>query len=257
MSLLAASPSNPTGNSRNHWEARRATASGTLACEALNAEIREPLDPLLSTAIDEMTGPILVALDRAIDARDLALALTLERLLPMSLGAEPAIVDRFVTLRLWEGDLGPASAGLGACPVATPRLNLLRAVVRVRSGFSETASFSRENGLILRVLQTLISHTTQSRPMGPAHHAGDATVAVCALVTGRACPVATLTLALVHLERLLESDGTLATGTLTTAVLASLRGVALDLGITLGSTPPADELAVTPTDRARLRLRAA
>ncbi|MDZ4828967.1 MAG: hypothetical protein SGJ09_02055 [Phycisphaerae bacterium] len=226
--------------------------------ESLSAELREPLDDLPpGIAFD-----VLTQLDRALDAGNLPLALALERLLPSTLGTDPAIVDRLVTLRILEGDVTTAAAGLGTCPIATPRLDFLRRIVAIQlDQLDATSTSDSAEAPILAVMTALVGHVLHARPRGNLRRgfeaASDATAAACAVVARRPSPVATLTFALIAIENLLDMPGRPPAGSLASAVLATLRGVAVDLGITLGAPSPTDELAVTPSDRQRLRLRAA
>lgn len=242
--------------------AASSTASSSRTRESLIAELREPLDDLPPG----IAFNVLSQLDRALDAGNLPLALALERLLPSTLGTEPAIVDRLVTLRLLEGDIGTAAAGLGTCPTSTPRLDFLRKIVAILNDRLDVASAAgAADTPIAAVLSALLSHVRYTGSCRSERHgfaaAGDATAAACEVVGRRPSPVATLTFALIAIENLLDVSGRLVAGSLAAAVLAALRGVALDLGIALGTGPRADdaagELAVTPSDRQRLRLRAA
>jgi hypothetical protein len=181
---------------------------------------------------------ILERIDEALALGEQGNALLLERMLPPTLGAEPAVVDRLATLRLIEGDVTTASAALGACPQSTPRLDLLRMVIAVHRG---DAALAPHQGVVALVLEALVRHA--------GGELADSTSALCAIVAGRAAPVATLTAALVELEQLLTPERE---DSLSARVLAALRGVATDLGLTLNTASISPDLAVTPSDCAFL-----
>lgn len=219
-------------------------------------DLREPLDALENGIAVETLDRI----DEALDAGDLARAKHLERLLPQNLGAEPAVIDRLATLRLLDGDLETAGALLGACPVSTPRLDLLRAVVALRhddmlTAFAVASSESARRSLCLRIIAAIVSGLTaweQGIRVG-----ADTTAAVCEATrdgTHATCGVGPTALvpALRTLGALLPDA---AAGTFMHATRVALVGIAEDLGIPLPVTGPG--LGITPDDRDGLNLRAA
>jgi hypothetical protein len=224
-------------------------------------DLRESLECLENgTAIETLQR-----IDDALDAADLGRAKHLERLLPQSIGAEPAVVDRLATLRILEGDLATAAALLGAAPQSTPRLDLLRAVVALRQDDMLTA-FALANGetarrsLCLRIIAAVVSGLTaweQGIRVG-----ADTTAAVCEATregTSATSGIgsAALTPALRTLGSLLPDD---APGTFMHAVRLALTGIAEDLGIPLPvptAIPSAGTLGVDPDDRKGMNLRAA
>lgn len=241
-------------------------------------DLRESLDALENGVAVETLDRI----DEALDAADLDRARHLERLLPQELGAEPAVIDRLATLRLLEGDVTTAAALLGACPVSTPRLDLLRAITALRQDDMLTA-FAVANGdcarrsLCLRIIAAVVSGLTaweQGIRVG-----ADTTAAVCEATregtnaTSGVGPAA-LTPALRTLGALLPDAGE---GTFMHAIRLALCGIAEDLGIPLpiplptlnaggplgsGGQPgtpgsQAGDLGVRPDDRNGMNLRAA
>lgn len=231
--------------------------------EVLGPEGREPLE-LMPPGI---AAAILERIDAALDEGNLRRALALERLLPSTLGAEPAVVDRLVTLRLLEGDVQTAAAGLGASPAVggsngtRPRLRLLALVVAV--GVGDPAAIAAEMaspgpcGLACRclglILEALGAASTRPDRLGPG---ADPAAALCRIAAEYPRPVASLTAALGLLEQLLVGLA-LRQSPNAARALRAIRGVARDLDIGFDALAGSDELAVTPSDRATLRLRAA
>lgn len=226
-------------------------------------DLREPLDSLENGSAVET----LALMDDAIDAGDLDRARHLERLLSESIGGEPAIIDRLATLRLLEGDLHGAASHLGSCPMSTPRLDLLRAIVALRnddmlSAFAIANGETARRSLCLRIIAAVVAGLTaweQGIRVG-----ADTTASVCeatregAEATSGVGPAA-LVPALRTLGALLpDADA----GTFMHAMRMALVGIAEDLGIPLpvagtGTTPPSQGLGVTPDDRNGMNLRAA
>lgn len=219
-------------------------------------DLREPLDALENGVAVETLDRI----DEALDAGDLARAKHLERLLPESVGAEPAIIDRLATLRLLDGQIEAAAALLVSCPLTTPRLDLLRAVVALRQDDMLTA-FAIANGetcrrsLCLRIIAAIVSGLTaweQGIRVG-----ADTTAAVCEAT--REGTNATSGLGPTALLPALRTLGSLLPdaeqGTFMHAIRLALVGIAEDLGIPL--PVPNLTLGVTPDDRDGLNLRAA
>lgn len=214
----------------------------------------------LSGLAPGIASSFLVLIDRALELNDLAAATRVERLLPPSLGSDPAVVDRRATLRILEGDLATAGAALGGCPMLTPRLDLLRAILTARRGdsfrlFGLVHGASSGASLGLRTLAALLSRAVLAE--GGYRLTGDPIRAVCDACRERSNgPIpgpSTIGRTVRQLLRLLGR--TAPRGTLAAALIDGLREIAADLG--LEAEPPASGLAVTPEDRDRLHLRVA
>lgn len=237
---LGASPASPL----------RASAQ-TLDC---SVDEREPLGrPLPGTATS-----VLRLFDRALDDGDFEGARNLRRLLPDDLGSDPAVADRIATLAILAGDRLSAREALARVSDCTPRLTILAAAIALEEGDVVAADrvISRplaERSLALAVLRCLL-HAIEESDRGPRVRS-DATVSICRAALeagiGPADRPRRLRLAIRLLASLLaRSEGT---ATIAGTVVAGLRGVAVDLGLSLGGE--GGELAVTAEDRRHLVLR--
>jgi hypothetical protein len=197
-------------------------------------DLREPLD-ILENGIAVET---LSRMDDAIDSGDLDRATHLERLLAPDMFGEPPVIDRLATVRLLVGDIDGAASLLGACPLSTPRLDLLRAIVALRhddmlSAYSIANGETARRSLCLRIIAAIVAGLTaweQGIRVG-----ADTTAAVCeatregAEATSGVGPAA-LTPALRTLGTLLPDAPQ---GTFLHAIRMALAGIAEDLGIPL------------------------
>jgi hypothetical protein len=210
-------------------------------------DLHEPLDTLDAGSAVETLGLI----DAALEAGDRERAKQLETLLPPSLVAEPPVVDRLATIRLLEGDVDRAAELLDACPHATPRLDLLRAVVCLRrddllSAFAIANGLSARRSLCLRVLAAVVSSLTAWEQ--GVHVKSDPTAAVCEATresfdASSGIGPASLIPALRALRMLLPHAKP---GSFPAAINEAIVSVAHDLGIPIDETP--DTLCVMPTD---------